>query len=119
MNDVTLMKDTIISYDLENISSEGAEAIVAYKNRIASKATINIYGETGKIIITYSFKKNIISVQEEIISYAPLLNEDSLMVIPISKISYFIDYKGHLKGEKGISYTDIFKNFIEIVPLNI
>uniref|UniRef100_A0AB33ITL8 Uncharacterized protein n=1 Tax=Prevotella sp. GTC17254 TaxID=3236794 RepID=A0AB33ITL8_9BACT len=73
MNDMTLMKDTIISYDLENISSEGAEAIVAYKNRIASKATINIYGETGKIITTYSFKKNIISVQEEIISYAPYL----------------------------------------------
>ena len=44
------MKDTIISYDLENISSEGTEAIVTYKNRIATKAIINIYGETGKII---------------------------------------------------------------------
>ena len=118
-SDAALMKDTIISYDLENISSEGTEAIVTYKNRIATKATINIYGETGKIIITYLFNKNIISVQEEIISYISLLNEDSLEVIPISKISYFLDYKGHFKGKKRIRYTDIFKSFMETVPLKI
>ena len=69
--------------------------------------------------ITYLFNKNIISVQEEIISYTSLLNEDSLEVIPISKISYFIDYKGHFKGKKRIRYTDIFKSFMETVPLKI
>ena len=89
------------------------------KIELRPKQQLIFYGETGKIIITYLFNKNIISVQEEIISYTSLLNGDSLEVIPISKISYFIDYKGHFKGEKRIRYTDIFKSFMETVPLKI
>ena len=42
------MKDTIISYDLENISSEGTEAIVTYKIELRPKQQLIFMVKQGK-----------------------------------------------------------------------
>lgn len=62
-------KDTIITYDIEGVSAEGAGAKVNYVNGKITKSVTSIYGETGQATITYEFDTDIIKVLETKYSY--------------------------------------------------
>lgn len=114
-------KDTLITYDIEGISTEGAETKVNYVNGKITKSVTRIYGETGQATIIYEFGTDKIKVLETKYSYKSGIenvksNEDMQLDY---EISYFIDFKGNLIGKEMLDKIDIFKEFNEVVPFEL
>jgi hypothetical protein len=105
--------DTTIIYDIDNLSSEGAEARVLYVDGKIKESTTYIYGAGGKTEIEYIFASNFIRVREQTYLYQDTsLNKlDTLNVI-----RYKIDYRGNVVGKKLSQYTDMFEEFKRAVP---
>ena len=105
--------DTTIIYDIDNLSSEGAEARVLYGDGKIKESTTYIYGAGGKTEIEYIFASNFIRVREQTYLYQDTsLNKlDTLNVI-----RYKIDYGGNVVGKKLSRYTDMFEEFKRAVP---
>lgn len=117
-----LYKDTVITYTISDISSEGAEAIVKYIKGDISYAEVRIYGCSFQSKTEYTFSDDKIEARDTIYRYQkPLtevgdLNEDA----NIETESYILDYK----GIKHISRTDtipdeLFHYFKEVVPFTL
>ena len=106
-------RDTTIIYDIDNLSSEGAEAHVLYKEGKIKESKIYIYGAGGKTEIKYLFTSNFIGVREQTYLYqdTSLNNIDTLRVL-----RYKIDYSGKAVGKRVSQYTDIFEEFKKAVP---
>lgn len=114
-------KDTIITYDIEGISAEGAGAKVNYVNGKITKSVTSIYGETGQATITYEFDTDKINVLEIKYSYKTTIENvksDKDMKLDY-EISYFIDFKGNLIGKEIPDRIDIFKEFKDAVPFEL
>lgn len=115
------LKDTIITYNLEGISIEGAEVKVSYKaSKILNSKTI-LYGETGKAIIFYDFDTQKIKVIEKYYLYKKSLEnvESDDDIEFIKEQSYYIDYNGSVIGRPIEDRIDIFKEFKDKIPFNI
>ena len=115
------VKDTTIVYDIENISSEGSEAVVKYADNKIKESTISIYGETGQAKIIYSFSSDIINVIEKQFAYKEDLKNISSEKDMIAKkeITYTIDFNGKLIGNADKERIDIFQEFKKAVPFEI
>jgi len=118
---ITITKDTLIKYNIEGISTEGAGADVNYVNGIINKSIINIYAGTWQAIIVYEFEENKIKVLETKYSYNVEI-EDVKSDKDMHKdyeISYFIDFKGNVLGKEFPERIDVFKEFKDIVPFEL
>jgi hypothetical protein len=116
-----MAKDTLVTYDIEGISTEGTVANVNYVNGKITKSVINIYGETGQARILYKFDIDKIKVLETKYSYKmgiENVKSDEDMQIDY-EIEYFIDFKGNLLGKEISDRIDIFKEFREVVPFEL
>lgn len=114
----TATNETPITYNIEGISSEGAEAKVYYVNGKISKSFTTIYGETGRATIIYEFGAEKIKVLEIKYSYKCMLEDvksDSDLLMDYS-ISYFINYDGKVVGSEAPEHIDIFQEFQRVVP---
>lgn len=114
-------KDTLITYDIEGISIEGAETKVNYVNGKIIKSVTSIYGETGQAKIIYEFETDKIKVLETKYSYKSGIENvksDEDMQLDY-EISYFIDFKGKLLGKEIPDRIDIFKEFKEAIPFEL
>lgn len=114
-------KDTLITYDIEGISVEGAGAKVNYVNGKITKSVISVYGETGQATIVYEFETDKIKVLETKYSYKSgieNIKSDEDMQLDY-EISYFIDLKGNLIGKEIPDRIDIFKEFKDTVPFEL
>ncbi|MDU1890292.1 MAG: hypothetical protein E6767_06340 [Dysgonomonas sp.] len=117
-----LTNDTIINYDIEGISAEGAEAQVLYSSGKIKSAQIAVYGESGQANINYLFYTTYIEVEEVVYSFKNDIekiesNDDMFLEY---KLKYFIDYQGkRIKINKTILYIDIFDEFKSVVPFTI
>ena len=117
----TMAKDTLITYDIEGISTEGAGTKVNYVNGKITKSVTSIYGETGQATIIYEFETDKIKVLETKYSYKSGIENvksDEDMQLDY-EISYFIDFKGNLLGKEIPDRIDIFKEFKEAVPFEL
>ncbi len=105
--------DTTIIYDIDNLSSEGAEARVLYRDGKIKESTIFVYGAGGKTEIEYLFTSNFIRVREQTYLYqdTTLNTIDTLRVL-----RYKIDYSGKTVEKSFSQYTDIFEEFKKAVP---
>lgn len=114
-------KDTIILYDIDNISTEGAEAEVIYINGLISKSTTTIYGCSFQAVVKYLFKKNHIEVVESRYSYKTPINEvKSMEEMELDyKISYTVDYNGKPLDTVMKDRIDIFEEFKEAVSFEL
>lgn len=117
----THCKDTTITYDIEGISAEGAEAIVTYSNNEIKDCIINIYGETGQAKISYTFTSGKIIVKEKKYTY-----QKQLQAITTQKdmnltndVTYEIDYNGNIIGDGVKNRIDIFKEIKDNVPFEL
>lgn len=113
--------ETSTTYNIEGISSEGAEAKVTYVNGKISKSITSIYGETGQATIIYEFGDEKIKVLETKYSYKSRIEEvgsDSDMSLDY-RISYFIDYDGKVVGAEAPEHIDIFREFQRVVPFEL
>jgi hypothetical protein len=120
-NEIRVINDTTIVYDIENISSEGAEAVVRYAGKKIKESTISIYGETGQAKIIYTFSPNIIKVTEKEFAYKEDLKKvssDKDMKIK-KEITYTIDLNGKLIGDADKERIDIFQEFKKAVPFEL
>ena len=114
-------KDTLITYNLEGISTECAEANVNYMNGIINKSIIYIYAGTWQATIVYEFEENKIKVLETKYSYNVEIDNvkaDKDMQIDYKR-SYFIDFNGNLLGNEFSERIDVFKEFEDVVPLKL
>ncbi|MCJ7933583.1 MAG: hypothetical protein MUW56_08075 [Chryseobacterium sp.] len=116
-----IKKDTIITYNIDGISSEGSEAVVIYKRKKIYESKINIYGETGQAELIYKFYPTKIEVIEKTHKYKGDLksvnSKEDLKLVNIVK--YYIDYKGELLSNPPKKRIDIFKEFKNNVPFEI
>jgi hypothetical protein len=120
-NQRLVQKDTIIIYDIESISTEGAEAKVSYVNGKITKSITSIYASTWQMSIEYDFQKDKIKVLESKYSYKTEIenvrsNEDMNLDY---EISYFIDFEGKIIGKSVSDRIDIFEEFKAIVPFEL
>ncbi len=113
--------DTTIKYDLEDISSEGAETEVCYFKKQIHKARIMIYGASGRVEITYDFTNGSIKAEEHTYKYLKSLPEvESEKDIKLeSTTTYILSINGKIIDGKSADAEEIYKSFIEIVPLKI
>ncbi|MFV0537113.1 MAG: hypothetical protein ACK5M3_07045 [Dysgonomonas sp.] len=118
-----LASDTVILYEMEGLSSEGAEAVVYYKaSGNIDSARISIYGSSGQVQIEMSFSKAQIKVIERSYFYRQPLSEIKVEedIYFKSEIEYLIDYNGNILNKKsGVEYINIFMDFKRLVPFKI
>ncbi len=119
-NDV-IKKDTVITYSIDGISSEGTEAKVTYKKQKIYESKINIYGETGQSELVYRFSPKNIEVTENSYKYKGDLksvnSKDDLILS--NTVKYYIDYTGKVLSDNPKEYIDIFKKFKDSVPFEL
>lgn len=115
------INDTIITYELEGISTEGAEAKVNYIDGKIDRSDINIYAGTWQAIIIYEFQTDKIKVFEKKYIYKTVIEDvNSLEDMQIDyEIVYFIDFNGSIIGKDMPNRIDIYKEFIKAVPFEI
>jgi len=117
----TIVKDTLITYNIEGISTEGTGAVVNYVNGKITKSIIYIYAGTWQASIIYEFEKNRIKVLETKYSYKTELENvtsDEDMQLDY-ETSYFIDFKGKVIGLPIQERIDIFQEFKATVPFDL
>lgn len=114
-------KDTVITYNLEGVSTEGAQVEVNYKSGKISKSETIVYGETGKAIIVYEFENNRIKVFETRYSYKTNFeNVKSDDDIQLSKEQiYYLDYNGNVIEGTDNERVDIFQEFKRDIPFSV
>lgn len=114
-------KDTLIVYDIEGISTEGAGAKVNYVNGKITKSETNIYAGTWQASVIYEFQTDKIKVSETRFFYKTEIENvksDEDMQLDY-EIDYFIDYEGNLIGKEIENRIDIFKEFKDVVPFEL
>ena len=113
--------DKTIKYNLEDISSEGAEVEACYFEKKINKAKIIIYGSFGRVEISYSFLNGVIIAEECTYKYLKSLSEvNSEKDIKLeSTVQYTLSINGKIINGKSVNAEEIYKSFIEVVPLKI
>ena len=110
------LKDTVIIYDIDNISSQGAEAIVHYNQSKITLCEINIYGEMGRVNLIFEFSNNQIKVTEKDYQYETefmLVAEKDIKLV--KDFSYTMNLDGIPLEEVSSERVDIFQEFKQIV----
>lgn len=109
----TLSKpDSIIVYNLEGFSSEGAEAKAKYHKSKILECVIFVYGETGQSKIIYKFRNKQIFVNEYNYLYTKSISEiKNKSEIKLSSTrNYVLDYQGNFIGKTLKKYMNIFED---------
>lgn len=113
-------KDTIISYNIYELSSEGAEAIVTYKKGKIEKCLLNIYGETGQSNIIYNFVDNLIKIDNKIYKYKTDLYRVKEGMKLENEFNYILNREGNLlKGEATDTDIEIYKDLKKYIPFEL
>lgn len=116
----TGVADTVISFSIEGLSSEGSEIKAHYINDTITEAQWDIFGETGKTSIKYDFFKNgNIQATERQYSYKVQISDvKSPNDITLKdSISYLFDTSGIVKTVIDKGFTDVYADFKAKVPL--
>lgn len=115
--------DTVVYYNIEELSSEGAEAEVLYTFAgDISSVKIRIYGCSGQVRIEMTLDKSQIKVKEKTYFYEKPLSEiESEEDIHLkSELEYTMDYNGNLLNKKpDLDHIDIFPVFRKVIPFKI
>lgn len=115
--------DTIIKYDLEEISSEGAEVEACYYKKKLDRATIFIFGAAGRTEIHYWFKdSSAVTVKELNYKYKKALSEikgdDDIFLS--DSTSYIMSKEGKLiSGKSDNQEYEIYQAFLQTVPFSL
>lgn len=117
------LSDTVVYYNIEGLSSEGAEEEVFYTSAgDIGSAKIRIYGCSGQSRIEMTFDKSHIKVKEKTYFYEKPLSEiESEEDIHLkSELEYTMDYNGNLLNKKpDLDHIDIFPVFRKVIPFKI
>lgn len=120
---IVIPGDTIIKYEIEDISAESSEAKVHYINGAVRDVEWHIYGETGQALISYTFQQNgIIKAVEKTYTYPGSLESVKFdKDIQLKKsFSYQLDTNGVLLSPVADKdFTNIFPDFKKNVPLKL
>ncbi|MDR1876292.1 MAG: hypothetical protein LBQ84_01565 [Flavobacteriaceae bacterium] len=111
----------MITYEIEDISTEGTGTEVNYVNGKITKSITNIYAGTWQASVIYEFGTDKIKVLETKYYYKTGIENvksDEDMQLDY-EISYFIDYSGNLIGKSISNRIDIFQEFKEVVPFEL
>jgi len=115
---ITISQDTVIViYNIENISSQGAEAIFHYIQGKVSLCEVNIYGEMGKGELIYEFYDNHIKVIEKDYNYeVPFMEVTNKDIQLVKNFSYTMDLNGIPLEKVDSNRIDIFQKIKDVIP---
>ncbi|MBO9571386.1 MAG: hypothetical protein J7497_04145 [Chitinophagaceae bacterium] len=116
----TGVADTVISFSVEGLSSEGSEIKAHYINDTITEAQWDIFGETGKTTIKYVFFKNgyIQATEKQYLYKVQISDVKSPNDITLKDtISYLLDTGGIIKTVIDKDFTDVYPGFKSKVPL--
>lgn len=110
-------KDTVITYDLEDISSEGTEVVARYVKNKITFCEISICGETGQAKLVYEFSNNQIKVTEKDYNYqVPFVEVTEKDIKLVKDFSYTMDLNGVPIGKADSDRIDIFQEIKQNIP---
>lgn len=113
-------KDTIISYNIYGLSSEGAEAIVTYKKGKIAKCLLNIYGETGQSNIIYNFIDNLVKIDNKIYKYKTDLYRAKDGMKLENEFNYILNSEGNsLNGQAAEKDIEVYKDLKKYIPFEL
>ena len=116
-DNINIIKDTVITYDLEDISSEGTEVVAHYVQNKITLCEIGIYGEMGRAKLVYEFSDNQIKVTEKDYNYqVPFMEVTEKDIKLVKDFSYTMDLNGVPLEKVDSSRIDIFQEFKQVVP---
>lgn len=110
--------DTVITYDMDGISLEGAEANARYVQGQLRQCILHVLGETGQRKLVYTFSGDSINVEEEQYSYEEGIlttGGDNKLQLDTT-LHYTLDTAGKVRGNVVTGYTDVFKEMKKVVP---
>lgn len=113
--------DTTITYSIEGISSEGAEATARYVKGKIKSCIVKVYGENGQSRIRYVFSKNNITVTEQQYTYkGGLESVQHKADMQLKKtIHYTTDNNGTPLTAADKDRLDIFTELADAVPFEL
>lgn len=116
--DSAVQQDTMITYDLDDISAEGGEAAVSYMGGQVRSAEIRVFGETGQVRLSCDFKGDSVRVSEQRFSYTTdLMHVNSKKQIHLDSVKkYVMDLQGRSADPAANGSSEIFRAFREKVP---
>ncbi|SOD13124.1 hypothetical protein [Pedobacter xixiisoli] len=117
-------KDTVsYTFLLEgNFSAEGNEGRAFYKDHRIKKIEISFYGEMGKAIYTYIFKRNLIEASQQRFNYKTHFTEvkSGQDIIKSEEINFTTDLDGKvLNGNTTEADLDTFYELKKVVPFDL
>jgi hypothetical protein len=115
------IQDTTITYNIEGLSSEGAEAKTQYRQNKITQSDIEIYGEQGQLHIGYVFSAASINVTEKQYAYSKSLSEvktDNDMKL-MNERKYTMTLDGKVVGSADSTNADIYPIFKKSVPFEL
>ncbi|MBO9571608.1 MAG: hypothetical protein J7497_05290 [Chitinophagaceae bacterium] len=115
--------DTTITYDLDDISSEGAEVQGCYVSRYLVRAKMSIYGSVGQSSVLYLFDGDTVHVTENNYTYGRPLREvkgaTDMRLTDSTAYGLSIKTKKIIEGKGSAQSIDIFKKLIDNIPLEL
>lgn len=115
--------DTTITYDIEEISSEGTEAIACYHGKKLYQCTVSVFGAGGRTDLQFDFDDSAVKVKEYSYQYTkPLAEISSDKEIWLSDSLFYVLDKMNgkiIKGEIGNDKKQFYLAIIKKVPLSL
>ncbi|MNK03370.1 hypothetical protein D3C87_212150 [compost metagenome] len=117
-------KDTV-SYTFlldGNFSAEGNEGRAFYENNRIKKIEITFYGEMGKAVYTYNFKRNLIEVSQQRFNYQTHFTEvkSGQDIIKGEEINFTTNLDGKiLNGNNAEVDLETFYELKKVVPFDL
>lgn len=115
--------DSVVKYNIEDISSEGAEAEACYiKNKLV-KCKAMIFGAAGRIEILYLVKDSLVEAIEYTYRYKKQLTEikDENDIELSDSAKYVVDKKtgAVIRGEGNAQATQTYSAIIKKIPVSL
>ncbi|MEQ1675668.1 MAG: hypothetical protein ABL876_03130 [Chitinophagaceae bacterium] len=120
---ISLECDTTVKYEIEDISSEGAEANACYRNNSIYQCRVVVFGAGGRADLQYNFNDSVVMVKEYLYKYSkPLAEIKNDTDIHLSdSLFYTLDKKSGkaINGEAGNEGQQLYLSIIKKVSLSL
>ncbi|MDF2382063.1 hypothetical protein JMG10_11335 [Nostoc ellipsosporum NOK] len=113
--------DSVVSYDIEGLSSEGGEATARYAKGQLRQCVLLLAGETGQRRLIYTFSGDSVKVEEEHYSFEEgvLMSDNDNKLQLDTTLHYTLDTTGKVLGAAPAGYTDVFASMKKIVRFKL
>ena len=113
--------DSVITYDIGELSPEGGEATARYTKGQLSQCILLLAGETGQRKLIYTFSGDSVKVEEEQYSFEEgiLMSDNDNKLQLDTTLHYTLDTTGKVRGPAPAAFTDVFADMKKVVKMRL